>query len=232
MRKDPRFRPSKEFISQFIISHPEVINSYREELNDRFAPADPAEYSGKASIDDPTVRKLLKDLEHIKPGKSQAKKFHSTVFQLLQFVFDWCLENFEVEYETNSGRGRVDIIADNFANGGLFLDLRHQLNANSVPIECKNYKSGLGNNEFNQIAQRLGERSSKFGMLFCRQVENWHDMLAHLTDRWLRLGIIILLFDDHDLTDLVQARLDRDFKRIEGLLRQKRRAVEFGGTRE
>lgn len=232
VRKDPRFRPRKEFISHFIITHPGVMNSYREELNDRFAPADPAEYSGKASIDDPTVRKLLKGLEYIKPGKSQARKFHSTVFELLQFVFDWCLENFGVEYETNSGRSRVDIIADNFANGGLFLDLRQQLNANSVPIECKNYKDHLGNNEFNQIAQRLGQKSSKFGMMYCRQVENWRDTLAHLTDRWLRQEIIILLFDDNDLTELVHARLERDFKSIEGLLRQKRRAVEFGGTRK
>lgn len=231
VRKDPRFRPSKEFISQFIINHPEVINGYREELNDRFAPADPAEFSGKATIDDPTVRKLLKDLEHIKQGKSQAKKFHSTVFELIQFVFDWCLENFESEYKMNSGRGRVDIIADNFANGGLFLELRQKLNANSVPIECKNYKSDLGNNEFNQIAQRLGEKSSKFGIMFCRQVENWQETLAHLTDRWLRQGIIILLFDDRDLTELVQARLDRDIEKIEGRLRQKRRAVELGGTR-
>lgn len=232
VRQDSRFRPSKEFISKFIITHPDVINSYREELKERFAPADPAEYSGKSTIDDPTIRKLLKDLENIRPGKTQANKFHSVVFQIVQFVFDWCLENFEVEYETNSGRGRVDIIADNFANGGLFLELRQQLNANSIPIECKNYKSELGNNEFNQIAQRLGQKSSNFGMLFCRHVDTWTDMLGHMTDRWLRQSVMILLFEDKDLTELVDARLARNFQRIESLIRQKRRAVEFGGTRK
>lgn len=229
-RRDPRFRPNKDFISKFIISHPEVIDSYREELKNRYEPADPAEYSGKASIDDPIIRKLLKDLEKINTGKSDANKFHSAVFQLVQFTFDWCLENFEIEYETNGRRARVDVIADNYANGGLFRDFRQQLNANSVPIECKNYKNDLGNNEFNQITQRLGQKSSKFGMLFCRQVENWQEMLAHLTDRWLRQGVLILLFDDKDLVQLVNARLDRNFQQIEGLLRQKRRAVEFGGN--
>lgn len=232
IREDPCFALTKKYISAFIIEHPEAIDQYRRELTDRFAPTDPAEYSGKAGLDDPAVRALLAELTKIRPGKAQARRFHMAVYELLQFVFDWCLENFAVEYETNSGRGRVDIIADNHQGVGFFAEIRETLNANSVPIECKNYKSDMGNNEFNQMAQRRGRKSSRFGMLFCRRVDDWKNMLGHLTDRWLRQDILILLFDDGDLRTLVDARLARDFHAIEAYLREKRRAVEYGATED
>ena len=58
----------------------------------------------------------------------------------------------------DQGRGRIDIIADNYGQAGLFAELRQELNTTSVPIECKNYNDDLGNEEFNQLNDRLGEK--------------------------------------------------------------------------
>ena len=229
MREDPRFSPTKEFISQFIMAHPDVIDNYRSGLRERFAPADPAFWSGKSDEDDPAITDALLRLDEIRPGRSDAKEYHEVAFSLLKFVFDWALENFEIEYQMDEGRGRIDVIADNFANGGLFSDLRSDFNARSIPIECKNYTADLGNDEFNQLSDRLGLKTSRFGMLLCRTVTDYELMLKHRTDRWLRQDNMILLFDDNLLKRLVHLRLERDVDLIQGLLRRLMREVEYGG---
>lgn len=66
---DPRFSFSKEFISQYITEHPEVMEAYRKDLMKRFKPADPAVPSEKAKVDEPNVVSILKRLKDIKPGK-------------------------------------------------------------------------------------------------------------------------------------------------------------------
>ena len=108
------------------------------------------------------------------------------------------------------------------------IQTRTRFHASSVPIECKNYKSDLGNNEFNQLNDRLGEKSSRLGFLFCRQIDDPEEMGKHVTDRWLRHHNCILLFDDKHLKSLVTLRLLRDFSGIERILRLIFRDVEYG----
>lgn len=227
---DLRFPGTKEFISDFIVEHPTVVGLYREELHEKFAPTDPALHSGKADEDDPEIAEALAELEELSPGRKDAGKYHNTVFKLITFIFDFALVNFEKEFRMDQGRGRIDIIADNCSNGGLFTDLRNWLNAMSVPMECKNYASDLGNEEFNQLADRLGPKSSRFGILFCRSIDNYTGMLKHRTDRWLRYENLMLLYDDQMLRELVVLRLNRDFDGIQNNLRARIREVQFGGA--
>lgn len=130
----------------------------------------------------------------------------------------------------DGGRGRIDIIADNFADGGLFAELREEYNATSIPMECKNYSSDLGNNEFNQINDRLGIKTSRIGIVFCRTVSNENAMLKHRTDRWLRQENMILLVSDAELKELVQKRRYRDLRSIESQIRLLIRQVKYGGN--
>lgn len=228
LKEDTRFKLSKGLISSFILDHPEAIDGYRKDLRVAFKPADPALWSGKAREDDPEIENILRDLDHIEPGREQASLYHRTVFSLLEFVFDWALENFEKEYGMAEGRGRIDIIADNYAGAGLFADFRTEYQASSLPIECKNYKAELGNNEYNQLNDRLGDKTSRLGMIFCRTIQDRSDMMHHCTDRWLRQHNMILVFDDESLKQLVVMRLIRDFQGIEALLRQMIRHVKYG----
>jgi hypothetical protein len=214
----------------FILERPEVVNQYRADLLTRFRPADPALWSGKAEEDDPKIAQALERLKEIRPGKKDASRYHDTVYELLQFVFDYSLVNYDKEYQMDQGRGRIDIIADNNAAEGLFHELRvDRFNANSIPMECKNYATDLGNNEFNQIADRLGEKTSRFGILLCRSINDYPRALQHRSDRWLRQQIMILLVDDVRLEKLVIARLNRDYQSIEDYLRLLIREVEYNG---
>lgn len=231
LKEDPRFALSKEFVSKFILDRPDVVDQYREELLNRFRPADPALWSGKADEDDPGISIALERLKGLRPGKEDADSYHDTVQELLQFVFDYSLVNFEKEYEMDQGRGRIDIIADNKAGEGLFCEMRNaQFFARSIPIECKNYAADLGNNEFNQLADRLGEKTSRFGMVFCRTIDNYTRALQHQSDRWLRQNLMILLIDDSGLERLVAARLNRDYQAIESYLRLQIREVQYNGA--
>jgi hypothetical protein len=142
--------------------------------------------------------------------------------------YDWCLRSFAKEYEMDQGRGRIDIVCDNFAGAGLFAQVRSELNASVIPIECKNYSTDLGNDEFNQLSDRLGDKTSRLGFLFCRSIVDAEAMSRHATDRWLRKSDCILLFDDKLLAKLVRLRLTHDFDAIEMLISRMIRAVKFG----
>ena len=202
LKEDSRFAMSKQFISRFIVEHPEAIDAYRDQLNTDFNPVDPAFWSGKSQEDDPEIELLLQNLSELSAGREDATEYHMTVLKLLEFVF---------------------------APGGLLAELRNELNATSIPIECKNYSAGLSNKEFDQIADRLSPTTSRFGLLFCREVQDVASRLKHCTDRWLRQEKLILLFDDVALKELVQLRLARNYKEIEAKLRRCIRFVKFGG---
>jgi len=121
IREDYRFRPSKEFISRFIKEHPNVIQEYREDLAEAFNPTDPAFWSGKADEDDPKIAEALSRLDTLQPGGDDANTYHNIVLALIEFTFDWALENFKKERKMDRGRSRIDIVTNNYATGGLFL---------------------------------------------------------------------------------------------------------------
>lgn len=230
IKEDDRFKLSKPFISEFVVQHPDTIGIYRETLEDDFNPVDPAFVSRKSEVDDPRIHEYLARLEHIPPGNNHATEYHHTVIALVEFVFDWVLENVTKEFVMDHGRSRIDIIADNYAGGGLFAQLREGLHAWTVPMECKNYRADMGNTEFNQLSDRLSSTTSQFGILFCRTITDQQAMLRHQTDRWLRQQKIILLIDDTTLREIIELRLARQFPMIESLLRRMIRAVQYGNT--
>jgi hypothetical protein len=225
--QDPRFKINKEFISQFIIDQPDVMQIYRNDLMDRFKPVDPAVPSEKSIEEDPLIQIALDKLETIPYGQPGASAYHNTIFTLVQFVFDWALEGFEKEYKMDNGRSRIDILANNYASGGLFKDFIDQYHARTIPMECKNYNADLGNDQFNQIMERLGPHTSQLGMIFCRKIEDLPSVMNHLTDRWLRHECLILILDDELVKQLTLLRLERNISSIQSLLRRLIRAVEY-----
>lgn len=230
LKKDPPLPSNKLTVSSFILEHPNIIEQYRENLLQGPNPFDFAAISGKAELDDKIIQDTLKKLAKTPAGQNHASQYQDIVLELLMFVFDWCLENFEKEYPVDQKRGRIDIIADNYARRGVFKDLRDTFEATSIPIECKNYNGSLGNEEFNQLADRLSPQTSRLGFLFCRRIKKRDDIVMHVSSRYLKQKICILVFDDDHLKDLVEMRRHRDYKRIELLLQKMIRAVRYAGS--
>ena len=78
------------------------------------------------------------------------------------------------------------------------------------------------------MSERLGNKSSRMGMLFCRVIDDSTAMKKHQTDRWLRQGNMLLLFGDDDLKNLAEKRLNRDAEGIESMLRTRIRDIKYG----
>jgi hypothetical protein len=228
IQEDDRFKLSKEFISKYIMENPKVMASYRSELVNRFRPADPAEPSQKAEIDDPIILETLTKLGKVESGRRQANDYHEAIYILIQFIFDWALEDFDKEFRMDAGRSRIDIMSSNYASGGIFKEFKSLYRATTIPMECKNYETDLGNNEFNQIMERLGPKTSQLGLVFCRKIVDTPKIMSHLKDRWLRQGNMILLFDDELVEKLTLLRLNRNFDQIQSLLRRLIRNIEYG----
>lgn len=232
VRRDPRFRMTKANISKFIMEHPRIMDQYRADVDKSFKPTDPAVLSGKARSDDRVIEETLEETKRLPPGRKGANTYHRDIEILISFVFDWALSNFESEYVMDQGRGRIDIVCDNHSPGGFFSLIRDRFVATTIPMECKNYADDLGNDEYNQICDRLGPKTSQLGMMFCRSVIDRDKALQHRTDRWLRRDTLVLLFDDEDVAKLVGLRLARDFEGIERMLRDQLRAVQYGNPQK
>jgi hypothetical protein len=230
LKKDPPIQSNKPSVSGFVLNHPEIIEQYRENLMQGPNPFDYAAISGKAEIDDKIIQDTLKKLTKTPPGQSYATQYQDIVLELLMFVFDWCLENFDKEYFVDQNRGRIDIIADNYASRGLFKELRDKFYATSIPIECKNYNGKLGNDEFNQLADRLSPETGLLGFLFCRRIKKSEDIIMHVSSRYMKQKICILVFDDDHLKDMVEMRRHQDYRHIESLFREIIRAVRYAGS--
>jgi hypothetical protein len=72
LREDGRFPHTKEFISAFIQEHPETIEQYRRELEERFRPADPLETSPSRSPVD--LIAVNQGREFVPPHSHQLKR--------------------------------------------------------------------------------------------------------------------------------------------------------------
>jgi hypothetical protein len=166
-------------------------------------------------------------LEGLPTGEKNASAYHALALKLIELVFQGCLRSFEAEYVMDDGLGRIDIICDNYARDGLFAHLRAELDASHVPMECKNYSSSLGNNEFNQLNNRLGPSTSRLGFLFCREITDARKMAQHSARRWLRHDNCILVFDDYLLEKLVRLRIEDGLEGVEGELQKMIRDVKF-----
>ena len=107
----------------------------------------------------------------------------------------------------DGGRGRIDVIAINYAFRRPIQGFCGSYSATTISMECKNYFADLGNEEFNQIMERLGPKTSQLGLVFCRSITDAPVIVNHLKDRYLRHGCMIVLFDDGLVERLVGLRL-------------------------
>jgi 7-cyano-7-deazaguanine synthase in queuosine biosynthesis len=207
-----------------------LVSAGQHDAHHRVPEAKPEKYKPLADFSSTDVKEALEHLaklENLPTGEESASAYHDLALKLIKFVFQGRLRGFESEYVMDQRLGRIDIICDNYAQDGLFVHLRAELNASHVPMECKNYSSSLGNNEFNQLSNRLGPSTSRLGFLFCREITDARKMAQHTARRWMRQGNCILLFDDHLLEQLVRLRIEDGLDGVERELQKMIRDVKF-----
>jgi hypothetical protein len=177
-----------------------------------------------------TAHTLLRcELGKIRSGKRAAAQYHQHIFELLVAIFDGYLQNPHREKPINDGRGRIDITFDNDASEGFFSELRrrHDVPCDVVPFECKNYKSDLGNPEYDQLSGRLNDKRGMVGFLVCRRNFDLKDSLSHCKDRYTQKHEVILVLDDSDLRSLLGWRSRGELTALNEHLSSKYRALKM-----
>ena len=110
------------------------------------------------------------------------------------------------EREIDQGRKRIDIAYKNAAREGFFdMALRSpQLRAIEVPVECKNYQQEVANPELDQLTGRFSHVRGFRGLLCCRTFDDKDRFIERCKDAAVHRGHYVLVFDDADLTLMLE----------------------------
>jgi hypothetical protein len=168
----------------------------------------------------------------LKPGVAHAARYHRTIFQALEGIFDGYLSNGKIEQQINTGIHRVDIMFDNDSKRGFFKEVRKRIGLESyyVPVECKNYGDDIGSPEYDQLSGRLNKQVGQIGLLVFRKVKDQTRALEHVKAKWSKDELIIIL-DDTDILRMHKARYDGQPHEVDEVLWNKVRSLKLNSIK-
>ena len=217
---------SKKFLYDFSRKHPRVLQNYRAERKAAEIMKPERLVSIKKEIQ--TARTLKRKLMNIHTGPDSAPEYHSLMVGLLVFLFHPNLLNPGKEYESRTGRIRIDILMENGARMGIFSLLHkiHHVPCRFVAFECQNYGPDVPNPSIRHLTDRFSTHQ-KVGFLCCRGFKNrallikkCHETVAN------RKGLIVPL-DDGFFISALAAVEGADRNNIDNILTEAVNEVVF-----
>jgi hypothetical protein len=194
---DKHYSRDKDFLAEFSIAHPEVIDKYRDVLKNSSSkiPNVNEENFSEAEF----AQHLVSELKLIEPGSAHADKYHELMIGIVSFLFFPNLIYPKKEAPINDGRKRIDITYHNGKESGFFyrIALDQHIKANIIPTECKNYTDDIANPEFDQLIGRFDERRGRLGILFYRSSDKPEAVIARCRDAAKSSLGVILPIDDN-----------------------------------
>lgn len=224
---EARFPCTKGFLYDFSREHPEVLEEYRQDLEEIERSGRVAEVTVEEEMT--IARALLQVLRNIPPGPENASTYHSLMIGVLEFLFFPSLLNPKKEKEIHEGRKRIDIVMENGARIGIFSRL-HQIRhipCSFIAFECKNYGREVGNPELDQLTSRFAPRRGKVGFLCCRGFRNRGLFIKRCRDTFSDdRGLAVPLDDDFFIRSLAAIEGNHRDK-IDGMLTDAINEVTF-----
>ncbi len=138
-------------------------------------------------------------LQGIPPGDKSAAQYHTFIVGALEFVFWPHLIYPKKEDPIDGGRKRIDITYTNAARDGFFYRVHtaHNIGANYVMVECKNYSNDPANPEVDQVSGRFSTNRGRLGLLLYRGIKNYDLLVRRCRDTaQAGRGVIIPIGDD------------------------------------
>jgi hypothetical protein len=153
------------------------------------------------------LQKLIRALPKIPKGNSAAIRYQMAILAIFRLLFQDRLGEMKPEVTVFSGTKRIDIWAENDQEQGFFNRLRtlHALLCPAILFECKNYKKGPGNPEFDQLLGRLNNTSTFVGFVVCRQIDNIEKARQRCKEGYLRERKLMMWLTDADVHEMVAA---------------------------
>lgn len=210
-----KYPDSKDFLSEFSVQHPDVIDNYREHL--RLSTSRIPNIDSENFREDDLANYLIQKLSELKPGQDDANAYHNLCIGILSFLFFPNLINPKKEAEINQGRKRIDILYTNSMERGVFYRMaaNKQFNANIIPVECKNYTKDPKNPELDQLMGRFSRERGKIGFLVYRSTQDIDALIARCRDVVHAGNGCILPMDDDFLIMLLNEIANERRKYIE-----------------
>lgn len=193
---DAHYPKGKEFLAQFSVAHPEVLDKYRDAL--KLASSSIPNIGDSVVNQEEIATELELKLAAIAAGSDSATEYHRHMIGVISFLFFPNLVYPRVEAEINEGRKRIDILFTNGKLSGLFYRLAFDqyIKANFVHVECKNYTKDVANPEIDQIIGRFDQNRGRLGMMLYRSAANQQRVIERCRDAAKAGQGIILPFDD------------------------------------
>lgn len=219
--KNPK---SKRMLADTVADHPHLLEMYKDLARvERRAMVNiaPDDISvAQACID------LSRALDSTKPGRDHADRYHVIAMHALTLCFYPNLIQPRKEWEINDGRKRLDIVYTNAGDKGFFAQRRDATNTASTMliVECKNYVKDISNPEIDQLLGRFDDNRGYLGFVMCRKIDDRPLLLKRCQDLAKRRAFIMVL-DDDDVLNLIDARKLDDDRRMEGLLHARFREI-------
>ncbi|HRI05270.1 MAG TPA: hypothetical protein PLL77_16150 [Pyrinomonadaceae bacterium] len=187
--------------------YPALLEDYRKDKAGSVPP--PLSHTDIAYSDGtepPDWDALLSAVTTIPTGKTHASDYEKAVESLLTALFYPSLTNPKVQHEIHRGRKRIDITYVNYAQSGFFYWVGQHYPASHVFIECKNYTNDIANPELDQLSGRFSPKRGQIGLLVCRKFDNKKLFIERCIDTANDSRGYIVVLDDADLLDLIEAR--------------------------
>ncbi|TMC07898.1 MAG: hypothetical protein E6J41_15285 [Chloroflexi bacterium] len=162
-------------------------------------------------------------MQAIPTGPAHATDYHRAVEALLTALFYPALDQPHREFPIHDGRKRIDITYTNTANCGFFdwVNRIQMAPAPNVFVECKNYGRELSNPETDQLSGRFSPLRGRVGLLVYRGYGDKDLLISRCRDTALDNRGFIIVLDDADLEELVNARKQNPYSVAFDLLRQR-----------
>jgi hypothetical protein len=204
---------------------PELFAKFKEENSGPTPALDHRQLADAGGVPPPDWDKLLRDVIDIPVGKKSAYEYETAVQNLMEALFYPYLVEPETQTPLHGGLKRVDITFKNYAQSGFFRWLSLHHSSSYVFLECKNYGAEIGNPEIDQIAMRFSPSRGRFGVIFCRNIEDRKRLNKRCRAAAIDGHGYVVVLDDSDLGELVDSAksilndgsfpaIDRQFRQL------------------
>ena len=186
------------------LKRPQVLKKYKTEKDSNVPP--PLTHKQLAEIEQvesPDWEGLLGKIKKLPTGKDSASEYEDLIEELLTALFYPSLCHPRKQHRIHNGLKRVDITYANEANCGFFSWLGKHKPCLFIFVECKNYRSEIGNPELDQLAGRFSLNRGQVGFLICRKIGDRTTLLQRCKDTAQDNRGYIIPLDDEDLEKII-----------------------------
>lgn len=222
-----KYKLSKEFLYEFTIKHPDVLKAYKNSIRNKGVPIANVDIEERQRVPRKPVTPDDTVLPNIPVGHEHANTYHEFILGALTEIFYPSLTHPVKEQPINEGRKRIDIFYNNSSESGFFSRLvqMHKIHCPYVSVECKNYAEDPANPELDQLQGRFSRKRGRFGILVCRRIDDADHLLKRLQDVVNNTEGVIVVFEDSDISRLLELKVAQQDGEIDAYLEAKLKPI-------